>query len=46
MVRTYFLYHIANNEEIRYSLYSSVTSCLLTNATVFAKIRGKKRIAS
>ena len=41
MIRTYFFYHIANNEEMRYSLYSSVTSCLVMNATVFAAIMGK-----
>ena len=28
LVRTSFLHLIANGEEIRYSLYSSVTSCL------------------
>ena len=42
MVRTYFLYRIANNEEIQYSFYSSVISCFEMNATVFAEMRGKK----
>jgi hypothetical protein len=40
-MRTSFLRSIANGEEIRYSLYSSVTSCLLMKATVFAAIKSK-----
>jgi hypothetical protein len=44
--RTYFLYAMPTLREMRYSIFSSVTSCLLMNAIVFAEMRGKKCIAS
>jgi hypothetical protein len=37
IVRTYFLFCIVNGKEIRYSVYSSVTSCLEMFATSFAR---------
>ena len=46
LVRTYFLETIAKDEEKRYSVCSSVISCLELRATAFAKIDGKNRIAS
>jgi hypothetical protein len=41
MVGTYFLESIANDEGMRYSLYSSVTACPELLATFFAKFSGK-----
>jgi hypothetical protein len=40
-VRTSFLETIAKDEEIRYSVFSSVTACFELCATSFAKISGK-----
>ena len=37
LFRTYFLYIIANQGELRYSVYSSMTSCLKVFATAFAR---------
>jgi len=41
MVRTSFLESIAKDEEISYSVWSSVTSCRKFRATPFAGIEGK-----
>ena len=40
MVRTYCLENIAKGEETRYSIFSSVTSCLEMCVTSFAEIIG------
>ena len=37
IVRTYFLFRIVNGKEIRYSVYTSVTSCLEMFATSLAR---------
>jgi hypothetical protein len=42
MVRTYFLYRIAKNEEIRYSLDSSVTACPFDERDCFCRNHGQK----